>query len=161
MTIIRFAHLTAGAIAWKTGSYHRGAWMNKKIKVLIVDDENTICLLLKTYLERLGFETFVATNGEKALDILEEENPAIMTLDIRMPGLNGYELLQKVKRRYPELFIIVITGIDVPNMEEMLEHSGAHALLRKPIDLQELSDIICGFVGICGTPILNKGEEDG
>lgn len=135
--------------------------MNKKIKVLIVDDENTICLLLKTYLERLGFETFVATNGEKALDILEEENPAIMTLDIRMPGLNGYELLQKVKRRYPELFIIVITGIDVPNMEEMLEHSGAHALLRKPIDLQELSDIICRFVGICGTPILNKGEEDG
>ena len=135
--------------------------MNKKIKVLIVDDENTICLLLKTYLERLGFETFVATNGEKALDILEEENPAIMTLDIRMPGLNGYELLQKVKRRYPELFIIVITGIDVPNMEEMLEHSGAHALLRKPIDLQELSDIICGFVGIRGTPILNKGEEDG
>ena len=135
--------------------------MNKKIKVLIVDDESHICLLLKTYLERLGFETFVATNGEQALDIVEEEKPAIMTLDIRMPGLNGYELLQKVKRRHPELFIIVITGIDVPNMEEALEHSGAHAFLRKPIDLHELSDIICGFVGIGGTPILNKGGGGG
>ena len=135
--------------------------MNKKIKILIVDDESAICMLLKTYLERLGFETFVATNGEQAFDILREENPAIMTLDMRMPGLNGYEVLQKVKRRHPELFIIVVTGIDVPNMEEMLEHSGAHALLHKPIDLQKLSDIICGFVGIRGAPLLDKGEGGG
>jgi len=135
--------------------------MKKKIKILIVDDESATCQLLKTYLERLGFETIVAASGEQALDILMEEKPAIMTLDIRMPGINGYEVLQKVKRRYPELFIIVITGIDVPNMEEMLEHSGAHALLQKPIDLQNLSDIICEFVGVCGTPRLDKGEGDG
>ena len=135
--------------------------MKKKIKILIVDDEPAICQLLKTYLESLGFETFVAASGEQALDILMEEKPAIMTLDIRMPGINGYEILQKVKRRYPELFIIVITGIDVPNMEDMLEHSGAHGLLQKPIDLQNLSDIICGFVGIVCKPLLDKGKGDG
>ena len=135
--------------------------MTKKIKVLIVDDESAICELLKTYLEKLGFQAFVATNGEQALAILREEEPAIMTLDIRMPGLNGYEVLQKVKRRHPELFVIVVTGIDVPNMEEMLEHSGAHALLHKPIDLQKLSDIICGFVGICCKPILSKENGNG
>lgn len=135
--------------------------MKKKIKILVVDDESAICLLLKTYLEKLGFETFVATDGEQALDVLMAEKPAIMTLDIRMPGLNGYDLLQKVKRRDPELFIIVITGIDVPNMEEMLEHSGAHAILHKPIDLQELADVICGFVGVCCKPLLGKGKEDG
>lgn len=134
--------------------------MTKKIKVLIVDDESAICDLLKTYLEKLGFQALIATNGEQALEILREEEPAIMTLDIRMPGLNGYEVLQKVKRRHPELFIIVVTGIDVPNMEEMLEHSGAHAILRKPIDLQQLSDAIYGFVGICCKPLLDKGTGD-
>ncbi|MBU2537717.1 MAG: response regulator [Proteobacteria bacterium] len=121
--------------------------MKKKIKILIVDDEYAFCRSLKIFLEKIGFQTIVTTNGEHALDILKEENPAIMTLDIRMPGLNGYDILQKVKRTHPDLFIIVITAIDVPKMEEMLEHSGAHALLRKPIDLQKLSDALYGFVG--------------
>ena len=121
--------------------------MSKKIKILIVDDEYAFCRSLKLFLEKIGFQALIATNGEHALDILKEEKPAIMTLDMRMPGLNGYDILQKVKRQHPELFIIVVTAIDVPNMEEMLEHSGAHALLRKPIDLQKLSDTIYGFVG--------------
>ncbi len=121
--------------------------MKKKIKILIVDDEYAFCRSLKIFLEKIGFETLVATNGEHALDIVREEKPAIMTLDIRMPGLNGYDILQKVKRLHPDLFIVVITAIDVPKMEEMLEHSGAHALLHKPIDLQTLSDTIYGFVG--------------
>jgi len=121
--------------------------MKKKIKILIVDDEYAFCRSLKIFLEKIGFVPLIATNGEHALDIVKDEKPAIMTLDIRMPGLNGYDILQKVKRQDPDLFIIVITAIDVPNMEEMLEHSGAHALLHKPIDLQKLSDAIYGFVG--------------
>ncbi|MFA6499459.1 MAG: response regulator [Desulfurivibrionaceae bacterium] len=121
--------------------------MKKKIKILIVDDEYAFCRSLKIFLEKIGFQTLIATNGEHALDIVREEKPAIMTLDIRMPGLNGYDILQKVKRQDPDLFIIVISAIDVPNMEEMLEHSGAHALLHKPIDLQKLSDTLYGFVG--------------
>lgn len=119
----------------------------QKIKVLIVDDEYAFCRSLKIFLEKIGFQALIATNGEQALDVVKEENPAIITLDMRMPGLNGYDLLQKVKRMYPELYIIVITAIDVPNMEEMLEHSGAHALLHKPIDLQKFSDTLYGFVG--------------
>ncbi|MCX5864655.1 MAG: response regulator [Deltaproteobacteria bacterium] len=121
--------------------------MKKKIKILIVDDEYAFCRSLKIFLDKIGFVPLIATNGEHAIDIVREEKPAIMTLDIRMPGLNGYDILQKVKRLDPDLFIIVITAIDVPNMDEMLEHSGAHALLHKPIDLQKLSDTIYGFIG--------------
>ncbi len=116
-------------------------------RILIVDDEYAFCRSLKIFLDKIGFEPLIATNGEHAIDIVREEKPAIMPLDIRMPGLNGYAILQKVKRLNPDLFIIVITAIDVPKMEEMLEHSGAHALLHKPIDLQKLSDTIYGFVG--------------
>lgn len=121
--------------------------MKKKIKILIVDDEEAFCRSLKIFLEKIGFKALIATSGEQALDILAEERPAIMTLDMRMPGLDGYDVLQKVKRLDPDLFIIVITAINVPNMDEMLEHSGAHALLHKPIDLQKLSNTIYGFVG--------------
>ena len=121
--------------------------MKKKIKILIVDDEYVFCRSLKIFLEKIGFVPLIATNGEHALDIVREEKPAIMTLDIRIPGLNGYDILQKVKRLDPDLFIIVITAIDVPNMDEMLEHSGAHSLLHKPLDLQKLSETIYGFVG--------------
>ena len=121
--------------------------MKKKITILIVDDEEAFCRSLKIFLEKIGFKALIATSGEQALDALAEEKPAIMTLDMRMPGLDGYDVLQKVKRLDPDLFIIVITAINVPNMDEMLEHSGAHALLHKPIDLQKLSDTIYGFVG--------------
>jgi len=121
--------------------------MKKKITILIVDDEEAFCRSLKIFLEKIGFKALIATSGEQALDVLAEEKPAIMTLDMRMPGLDGYDVLQKVKRLDPDLFIIVITAINVPNMDEMLEHSGAHALLHKPIDLQKLSDTIYGFVG--------------
>ena len=123
--------------------------MKKKIKILIVDDEYVFCRSLRIFLEKIGFETLIATNGEHALDIAKEEKPAIMTLDIRMPGLNGYDILQKVKRLHPDLFIIVITAIDVPKMEEMLEHSGAHALLRNPSTCKNFPIRSTVLSGIC------------
>lgn len=113
-----------------------------KGKILIVDDEYSFCKSLRTFLEKSGHEVIVATNGEHALDIIKADSPDIMTLDIRMPGIDGYEVLNRAKRLAPNLSIIVITAIDVPRMEELLEHSGAHALIRKPIDLQKLSQAI-------------------
>ena len=118
----------------------------EKIKILVVDDEYSFCKSLRIFLEKSGYEVIVATNGEHALDIIKEDSPAIMTLDIRMPGMDGYEVLNKAKRLAPDLFIIVITAIDVPRMEELLEHSGAHVVLRKPINLGELSQTIDRFL---------------
>lgn len=121
--------------------------LQKKMTVLVVDDEYAFCRSLKLFFEKIGFDVRVATNGEHALDLARECNPALMTLDIRMPGLNGYDVLQKAKRHHPDLPIIVITAIEVPKMEEMLEHSGAHALLQKPLNLDELSDTVYRLVG--------------
>ncbi|MEW6501977.1 MAG: response regulator [Thermodesulfobacteriota bacterium] len=121
-----------------------------KIRILIVDDEYAFCKSLKLFLTRLGYEAIVATNGEHALDLIQEEGPLVMTLDIRMPGMDGYEVLNHAKHLAPELFIIVITAIDVPRMEELLERSGAHAVLRKPIDLEELRETISGHLAARG-----------
>ncbi len=117
-------------------------FIGEKVKVLIVDDEYAFCRTMKLFFKKLGFEPVIATNGEHALDLIAEIKPQFMTLDIRMPGMNGYELLQKIKRHRDDIYTIIITAIEVPRMEEMLEHSGAHAVLRKPVDLQELSEVI-------------------
>lgn len=113
-----------------------------KARVLIVDDEYAFCKSFKLFLAKMGYEPIIATNGEHALDLIQEEQPQVMTLDIRMPGMDGYEVLNHAKRLNPGLIIIVITAVDVPRMEELLERSGAHAVFRKPVSLFELQETI-------------------
>lgn len=111
-------------------------------KIIVVDDEYAFCKSLKQFFGKLGFEAVIATNGEHALDLIAEERPDLMTLDIRMPGMDGYEVLNRAKHLAPEMPIVAITAIDVLRMEEMLERSGAQAVLRKPVDLRELQKIV-------------------
>lgn len=112
--------------------------MPEKIKILIVDDEYAFCKSLKAFLEKHDYRITFTTSGEHALDLIKEEQPALMTLDIRMPGLNGYEVLQKAKWISDKMIIIIISAIDVPNMVDSLKHKGAHAVFNKPIDLERL-----------------------
>ncbi|ADH87063.1 response regulator [Desulfurivibrio alkaliphilus] len=113
-----------------------------KGKILIVDDEYVFCKSLKQYLDKIGYQAVVATSGEHALDLAQEEVPDLMTLDIRMPGLNGYEVLSRIRRLAPEMPVVVITAVDVPRMEEMLQHSGAQAVLHKPVNLEEVRRVL-------------------
>ncbi len=114
---------------------------DKKIKVLVVDDEYSFCKNLRNFLTREGCEALLTTNGQQALDMVKDEKPDIMTLDIRMPGMNGYEVLEKLKWE-KGLSIIVVSAIDAPDMEEKLIHAGASAVLHKPVDLKQLSETI-------------------
>ncbi len=111
-----------------------------KIKILIVDDEYSFCKAMKALFEKRGYETVFTTNVERALDMIKEERPDVMTLDIRMPGTNGYEVLGKAK--YEDIKIIVVSAINIPEMEEKLKHAGAHAVINKPVDLKGLAETI-------------------
>lgn len=119
--------------------------MLKKNKVLIVDDEYAFCKLLFSFFSKNGYEAKFTTNGEHALDMIVEEKPDIMTLDIRMPGINGYEVLEKAMAAQPELKVIVISAIDVPNFEESLKGQGASGVFYKPVDLGLLLKTVQGF----------------
>ena len=120
--------------------------MSEKSKILIVDDEYAFCKALRKYLEKIGYEVLVATDGDHALDLIAEAAPDLMTLDIRMPGTNGYEVLNKAKHLAPATKIVVLTAVGVPSMEEKLEHSGAHAVLRKPVNLEQLRETVAGLL---------------
>jgi len=76
-------------------------------KILIVDDHENILTLYKYMLEREGFQVLLASDGNKALQIAEEDDPELVLLDIMMPGINGLDVLHALKRGNPSLPIIL------------------------------------------------------
>jgi signal transduction histidine kinase len=106
--------------------------MNEKI--LLVDDEEGIRKVLSISLSDIGYEVFTAENGEAALQVFKKESPLIVLTDIKMPGMNGIELLKKVKHENPDTEVIMITGHgDMDLAIESLKHK-ATDFVTKPIN---------------------------
>ena len=79
-------------------------------KILVIDDEESIRLLLKVSLTHQGYEVVTAENGEKGIEVFQRERPAMVLTDIKMPGMDGIEVLGRIKEIDPETEVIVITG---------------------------------------------------
>ncbi len=116
-------------------------------KILVVDDEYSFCKNLKEYLLRLGYEVTICMNGEQALDLIGGEKPDLMTLDMRMPGVNGYDILEKLRKGNSPLKVVIISAVDTPEMAEQLTRSGAHAVLHKPVNLDILAQTVKELLG--------------
>ncbi|MCP4693563.1 MAG: response regulator, partial [Desulfobacterales bacterium] len=82
--------------------------MNKTI--LLVDDESGVCKVLKISLTDAGYDVYTAENGEEALMVFDAVRPPIVITDIKMPGMDGIELLKELKRKSPDTEVIMITG---------------------------------------------------
>ncbi len=112
--------------------------MDEKIKVLMVDDEERFRATTKKLLGRKGFETILAANGEEALEKLTED-PDVVILDIKMPGMDGHQVLREIKGRSPDLPVIMLTGHGaLPSARESLVE-GAFDYLTKPCDITILA----------------------
>ena len=112
--------------------------MSDKIKVLMVDDEEQFRATTKKLLNRRGFETILAGSGEEAIEKLEE-NPNVVILDIKMPGMDGHEALREIKSRIPDVPVIMLTGHGaMPSAREALIE-GAFDYLSKPCDIDILA----------------------
>jgi signal transduction histidine kinase len=110
----------------------------KNLRVLIVDDEEYIRLSLSELLSYIGFEVATAANGEDALKKLTENRFDIAFMDIKIPGMNGVELLGRVRKAYPDVSVIMMTGYaTVENAVEAVK-LGAYDFLRKPYDIEEI-----------------------
>jgi CheY-like chemotaxis protein/cytidylate kinase len=111
-------------------------------KVLLVDDEREF---VKTLSERLMMRDMgpaVAYDGESALNLIQEDEPEVMIVDLKMPGIDGLEVLRKVKETRPEIEVIILTGHGHEEDRELCMKLGAFAYLQKPLDINELSEII-------------------
>ncbi|KJR41464.1 response regulator receiver protein [Candidatus Magnetoovum chiemensis] len=107
-------------------------------RVLLVDDEKDFALTLNKRLQMREIGSAVAFSGEEALNIFKEEAPDVLILDLRMPGIDGMDVLRKVKQETPNVEVIVLTGKGSKEDKETAENFGAYAYLEKPVDMETL-----------------------
>jgi DNA-binding NtrC family response regulator len=111
-------------------------------KVLLVDDEQELVQTLSERLMMRDMGTTVAYDGESALAMVKEEEPEVMVLDLRMPGIDGIEVLRQVKSTNPDIEVIILTGHGDAKDKEICMKLGAFAFLQKPIDIQLLTQTL-------------------
>lgn len=107
-------------------------------KILIVDDEETIRGVVKKCLEQAGQEVIEASEGEEALRLQAECEADLIITDLVMPGLNGSELIRRIRREYPKTRIIVISGFGGESYANGASELRADKILEKPFNLMEL-----------------------
>lgn len=111
-------------------------------KVLFVDDEREFVQTVSQRLISRDVGTYGVYNGEEALEIINEDRPEVMVLDLKMPGLHGLEVLRRTKEIAPEVEVIILTGHGTVKDEHECMELGAFAYLNKPVDIEQLSATI-------------------
>ena len=114
-----------------------------KIRILLVDDEEMIIQMLSRHFRLKGYEIYTAKNGKEALEKLEEVKIDIIISDIKMPYLSGIDLLRSVRRHYPMIHVIMITGhVTLDNVLACMR-LGADSCIFKPFaDFSELDEAV-------------------
>jgi DNA-binding NtrC family response regulator len=110
----------------------------KEFKVLMVDDEEDFVKTLSERMQMRELESDVAFSGEQALQRVAEDIPDVMVLDLKMPGIDGLEVLRKVKKLYPSIPVVILTGHGSEKDEREARRLGAFDYLQKPVDIEKL-----------------------
>ncbi|GAA6153833.1 response regulator [Pseudoteredinibacter isoporae] len=117
-------------------------------KVLIVEDQSEMASAMRRVLRRAGYDVEVAADGFAAGLMLAQHQPTVMTLDIKMPGMDGYEVLRTMREQavYNNVKVLVVSAETPAGMQKALEF-GANDVLSKPFDNDELLDKVEALMG--------------
>jgi two-component system response regulator HydG len=107
-------------------------------KILVIDDDVDMCLLLKRFLTKNGYEVTLAHNGKKALEELERSEPNLVLCDFRLEDIDGKELLVKIKEKYPRTPVIIVTGYSDIKVAVDVMKLGAYDYVTKPLFPDEI-----------------------
>lgn len=117
--------------------------MENRIKLLMVDDETQICELMESHFKRRGYDVFTATSGKQAIDLTRANNPQILLLDKRMPGMDGIQTLEAIRQFNQKLKVIIISADDLdPETESRIKGLNVAGYLYKPIIVDDLDSMI-------------------
>jgi DNA-binding response OmpR family regulator len=108
------------------------------VKLLVIDDDLATCDFLRSFFYQRGYKVFVANDGKQALAITKENRPDIVLLDIRMPGVSGLEVLQKIKEMDANAKVIMMTAINEGVVVDLAMKYGAVDYVTKPFSLEWL-----------------------
>jgi hypothetical protein len=116
--------------------------METKGKILIIDDSATNVFLLQTLLEEQGFSVIFAYDGKEAMKRIEEQQFDLLLLDIMMPGVDGYDVLEKVTKEQKNTPVIMVTAKDDKDSEKKARDMGASDYVTKPVNFEKLIKIV-------------------
>jgi two-component system response regulator HydG len=115
--------------------------MDQQIRVLVVDDDEPHAQAVAESLERVGYDCVVATGGEEALRLIEEQTFDIVLTDLLMEPVGGLEVLAKAKRELPDTEVVILTGDNTIKAAVTAMKAGATTYLTKPLDIDELRTV--------------------
>ena len=112
--------------------------MSEKSKILVVDDEDALRTVLSIGLTSEGYNVSTASDGDEAISGLQKETFDLVVLDIKMPRMNGFEVLKVIKEKHPTTKVVVATGSG--DLKDAIESKklGAEGFVGKPYDLVDL-----------------------
>jgi two-component system, response regulator, stage 0 sporulation protein F len=110
--------------------------------ILIVDDQFGIRVLLQEVLEKAGYSTFQAPNGQVALDIVQSHKPDLILLDMKIPGMDGLEILRNIRKLEIDTKVIMMTAYGELDLIQEAMEMGALAHFTKPFDIDELRQVV-------------------
>ncbi len=113
--------------------------LNMPSRILLVDDEKEFVHTLSERLLTRDLESAVVYDGEEALDFVANEPPDVMVLDLKMPGIDGIEVLRRVKQSHPDIEVIILTGHGSDRERDIALDLGAFAYLQKPVNIDVLA----------------------
>ncbi|MEN8170387.1 MAG: response regulator [Pseudomonadota bacterium] len=115
---------------------------NPGTQILIIDDSKTIQVMLSKILHKVGYETLSAYDGETGLDLIEKHRPALVLMDVVMPGISGFQATRSIRKNsdpdIAQLPVLIISGNAQPTEEYWGAKIGANGFLAKPFDNNEL-----------------------
>ena len=114
----------------------------KEFKVLMVDDEEDFVTTLSERMKMRDVDSDVALDGEQALQRVEDDIPDVMVLDLKMPGIDGLEVLRRVRKAYPQIPVVILTGHGSEKDEAEARRLGAFEYLQKPVDIEKLVKVL-------------------
>ena len=110
--------------------------------ILLIEDNDIIRCFLKAGLEKEGYVLREAENGQQGLDMMRDWTPDLVVLDMMMPVMDGLHFLNWRNQNWPDIPVLVLTGVKQPDSEQRILDAGASAVLFKPVPLATLSEQI-------------------
>lgn len=117
----------------------------KERKLLIVDDQPGIRILLQEVFDMEGIKTFLAQSGKKALEIVQNEDIELVLLDMKIPGMDGLEILRRMNEMGIETKVIMMTAYGELDVMKETERLGALMHFKKPFDIDELRQVVLDY----------------
>lgn len=114
----------------------------ERFKVLLVDDEKEFVESLSERLQLRNLDADIAYNGEEALEALAHGEHNVMVLDLRMPGIDGMEVLRRVRQTNPDMRVVILTGHGTDRDEAEALKLGAFEYMQKPVDIDKLDSTL-------------------